>query len=58
VNLKELGLGGNQLSGIIPESLGDLKNLTHLSLGQNKLTGAQAAATSLKKQLPGCSISV
>ena len=35
-------LGGNQLSGEIPSSLGSLANLQELHLGGNKLSGADS----------------
>ncbi|KAK9193060.1 hypothetical protein WN944_003756 [Citrus x changshan-huyou] len=39
-NLKRLFLGCNQFNGTIPHEIGNLKNLTHLSIITNKLTGA------------------
>ena len=38
-NLKELYLGGNELSGPIPPELGNLTNLTDLWLSFNELSG-------------------
>ncbi|CAN6177845.1 unnamed protein product [Urochloa humidicola] len=38
-SLVELDVSTNRLTGVIPEALGDLKNLTFLGLYQNRLTG-------------------
>ena len=39
-HVQELGLGSNQLSGVIPPELGDLSNLQHLALYFNQLSGS------------------
>ena len=43
----QLVLQDNQLSGAIPESLGNLAGLTELCLGDNRLSGAIPALSSL-----------
>ncbi len=35
-----MGLGDNQLTGMIPDELGDLSNLDILDVGGNQLAGA------------------
>ncbi|HUH47835.1 MAG TPA: hypothetical protein VLZ54_11825, partial [Arenibacter sp.] len=40
VNLKELNLSSNSLTGTIPNSLGDLSKLESLGLFENKLIGS------------------
>ena len=39
MNLSDLHLGYNQLTGEIPPEIGNLTNLTYLHLGYNQLTG-------------------
>ena len=40
INLKELKLGVNQLTGSIPPEIGNLNNLNFLDLGSNQLNGS------------------
>ncbi|XP_062229021.1 LRR receptor-like serine/threonine-protein kinase HSL2 [Phragmites australis] len=51
VNLIELDLSINQLTGEIPESLGNLKNLTLMFLYKNQLTGTIPASIGLLPKL-------
>lgn len=44
VSLRVLILFKNELSGIIPEEIGDLPNLEHLDLSHNALTGGLPAS--------------
>ncbi|RCV21974.1 hypothetical protein SETIT_4G182400v2 [Setaria italica] len=51
VNLVEVDVSTNQLTGEIPEAFGNLKNLTFLALHQNKFTGSIPASIGLLPQL-------
>ncbi|CAN6216581.1 unnamed protein product, partial [Urochloa humidicola] len=50
-SLVELDVSTNRLTGVIPEALGDLKNLTFLGLYQNRLTGVIPASIGLLPRL-------
>uniref|UniRef100_A0A453NDH4 Uncharacterized protein n=1 Tax=Aegilops tauschii subsp. strangulata TaxID=200361 RepID=A0A453NDH4_AEGTS len=50
-NLVSLDLGGNELSGNIPESIGELKSLEELHLEQNHMSGELPSALSNCTQL-------
>ena len=39
VSLSTLSFSANEITGTIPESIGDLKSLRNLNIGQNQLTG-------------------
>jgi predicted RNase H-like nuclease (RuvC/YqgF family) len=56
--LTKIDLSGCNLKGPIPKELGQLQKLTHLWLNENQLTGTEQFEDSMKKELPGCSVSV
>ncbi|CAI5520101.1 unnamed protein product [Closterium sp. Naga37s-1] len=48
-SLESLSLRGNKLTGAIPTALQAMRALTHLDLGENRLSGAPTALASLRE---------